>query len=132
MEVCLLQFNQILTADVISWRSVMRLCVSWLPHIELSVHTPFLSKATFYFFLKCIRNERRKSAGRRICLNWVSNLQHSGQCQTRYLLNYPAGPKKVEAFLTFNACQSSPKGKKTLGKRRNCSLWVTSPWAVVQ
>ena len=40
-------FNATLTAKVISWRSMTRICVSWLSHT--STNTTFLSKATDYF-----------------------------------------------------------------------------------
>ena len=53
-------FNTTLTAKVISWRSMTRMCVSWLSHT--STNTTFLSKATDYFSHMLLLTPERKVA----------------------------------------------------------------------
>ena len=64
-----------------------RTCVFWLSHTSTNT-TFFLKPPTT--FLTCFRSERRKHAGKKVCLNWVSNSQPSGH-ESDMLTTEPPG-----------------------------------------
>ena len=82
-----LGFNATLTAKVTSRRR-WRTCVSWLSHT--STNTTFFPKPPTTF-LTCFRGERRKYAGKKVHLKWVSNSQPQVMSQTHSPLRYPGG-----------------------------------------
>ena len=64
-------YNAIITAQVISWRSVMRQCGSWLSY---NTDTTFYSKAIDYIF----RSEGRKIPEKKVCHDRISNSEPPG------------------------------------------------------
>ena len=85
-------FNSIVRATVISWRSVMHLCVSWISHTI--TYTILLSKAIYFSYM--MRGKQRKFVASRYR---TRNLRVTRQI--RYLLNYPAGPNHSQKTVFF-------------------------------
>ena len=85
-----LGFNATLTATVISWRSVTHNYV--FPGFLTPVLTQlFFPKPPTTFFTCFCRGERQKYAGKKSCLNRVSNSQPPGQESDTLPLSHPGG-----------------------------------------
>ena len=86
-----LGFYVTLTAKVISWRS-SQTYVSWLSHT--STNTTFFPKPPNIFLILCF-SKRRKYAGKKVHLNWVSISQPQGHGSDTLTTEPPGQGKKT-------------------------------------